>query len=162
MTKETTKSILTWLFIFIVGSLIVTAIVNPGYRTSATNTIKDIFSTEGSYSSEDVIEDPLISSCLSDYNKYSDVFKQKYDHVRLKIITYQKTISEDEVIEFFSLYGNPLISQYTFMGLSPDWDNDYPVVMIATKIVASDGSIPLVLLCKPDGKLSDFSKMSIP
>lgn len=51
MVKETIKYIAIWLFIFVVGSLIVTAIVNPVYRESAIDSIKDVFSGTDDYKS---------------------------------------------------------------------------------------------------------------
>lgn len=40
------RDVLIWLFIFIIGSLIVTFIVNPGYRGSVIETTQEFFSID--------------------------------------------------------------------------------------------------------------------
>ena len=79
------KEILVWLFIFVVGSLIVTAIVNPEYRTSVIDSIKDFFSEEQvTYSNEHVNSKDKVTSS----DKYVNS-KESVEPIK-KVKTYRK------------------------------------------------------------------------
>lgn len=151
------KEILIWLGFFIIGSLIVSVILSP----TAYDQIKDTFVQaknsiiEFSTTSFGATEkDPLVESCLAEYEKYSRAGELKRDSTVTRK-DYVKAESELEAEEFFDLYGE---RSGTVRLTHSDWNENYPVVLIISSLRSSFGNAPIFSLCKPDGKLTETSK----
>ncbi len=165
-TKETIKYIGIWLFIFIVGSLIVSAILSPGTATSLKNRVVD--------SMEDVMDnvdiesfssvstenkkDPLISSCEETYRRYSKIGESKYDGLRFSLIESSIVNSDEEAKEFHDLYSSAFDGGYLAAKSLYGIDFDFPVAFLAIKMSGTGGSVPVVIMCDSNGELVGPSK----
>lgn len=81
--------VLTWLFIFIAGSLIVTAMINPEFRNNIGNKISDSGdSMAGALSSTNIVEDNRVKLIPSEMEEHSG-------HVEdIKSCVYVETLAE--------------------------------------------------------------------
>lgn len=95
MVKETIKYIAIWLFIFVVGSLIVTAIVNPVYRESAIDSIKNVFT------SDEIYEANTENSVPIDVPSETEINSKSFISIDPPVETYRRGAMQTcELVEF--------------------------------------------------------------
>ncbi len=158
-----------WLAIFVIGSLIVSAIIDPSVGTEISerfSEVKDNVVDLGESVVENsragggsIEEDPLVASCLIEWNKYAEAGEEKWENINHKITESRKINSESELEEFYDLYG--AFGLYPVELAHNDWNNEYPIVLILSKVKSASGSITVMSLCDSDGELTMSSKSSL-
>jgi len=151
-----------WLFVFVVGSLIVTFLVNPNSFNDLKQNIKGITSSISGNSISNNSEDPLLIKCRDSFNRIKDIAEQKYD-VSISLLQIQRFEDEDPANNFFNTWKSS--SQYTlrqilfgFLDTYGNRDIEFPIVLIAISIRGDYGQIPKVVVCETGGDLSSYSK----
>lgn len=152
------KEIFLWLFIFIVGSLIVTFLIDPESFNSFKSNIKDIIATNNQplLNSIEVKEDPLINQCYKSINKCLDVAKTKYPTLSIKILKFEKFNDNESALKFFKTWSNPMQEIYSDIFLK---DINYPVVLFSTRVSYDDIENPAVAICNSNGELTQATKI---
>jgi hypothetical protein len=147
-TKNKIKEVFKWLFIFVVGSLIVSFILQPDSFQSLKNNVNNLISVI----KDKVIinEDPLISQCRESFNRCKNIAETKIDGMTLSLINIEKFHNEASALEFYNTWSSLSSGKSTKL---PDGVN-LPVVLIAFKIGGSTGSMSMVKDC-------DGSKMEL-
>lgn len=150
------KGVIGWLFIFVIGSIIVSAILDPSILNDIGNRIRTF---TGSVSQNSVLaeQDSLISQCLKSFNECEKITETKYDSVYITLIKAEKFEDENNAQTFFDMWKGPTqMYRYDFY-----WSNiqyQYPLILIAAKIKGPIGETPLVIPCDKEGQLLAGSK----
>ncbi len=155
------KEIIIWIIVFIIGSLVVTFLVSPNSFQSFKSNIKSIIPSNSNIDKQtsSKSQETIVSYCIQEFNKYTGIAEQKYNHLSYSMIEVEKMSSDEEAGEFWDLYKSPLDFSYsTQKTVYSSWNFTYPIVMIAGKLIINDGSLPFVVYCDSDGKLSENSK----
>jgi|SRR3989344_5007936 len=155
------KEILIWLFIFVIGSLIVSAIIDPSIFTGIKNQFNYAFKQP---IKEESITDPLINECLVSFDKCKDTATTKYNSISINILQIEKFENDSNAKIFYEKWSNPMqkiLSIYIFGeyydGYEIEEKLNYPIVLIATNTKAEEEN-PVVAICNSNGELTKFTK----
>jgi len=167
------KEIIIWLIIFIVGSLIVSFLVEPNSIQSFKNNIKSIFpfseynsdsslntnlNTSSSNSQKDIVEEEtLIDKCKKSFNECKEITTTKYSMATIPLIKIEQFDNKEEAEEFFYTWGG-MGQTYDLSFQSFQEKEGYPLVLIATKHIFET---PIVIICNKEGKLLRYSKITL-
>lgn len=154
------KEIITWIIVFVIGSLIVSAIIDPSIVTNIKNNLNSVFKQSVK---EEMITDPLIKECLVSFNQCKDIAITKYNSLSIKILQIEKFENKESAKIFYERWSNPMgkvssisiFGDYSEMGIESKLD--YPIVLIATNTKAEEEN-PIVAICNSNGELTKFTK----
>lgn len=147
------KDIIIWLLIFIIGSLIVSFLINPESFDSFKSNVGDIGSeigdvpsTTSSNSQKTITQESLISKCKKSLNEciYTTETKYNADINLIKVGEFEK---REDALNFFTTWKG----MFQFTGISED--QEYPIVLMATTIEGEGGKMPVVIICNKEGFL---------
>lgn len=176
MKQRGIREVIVWLLIFVIGSLIVIFLVYPNSFQSFKSNIRNIIpsSSDMNILSSDSkngssLEDPLIQECISSFNECKIISNKKYG-TSASLIEKKKIESIEEGEEFYNTWKGiiqPTLEIEIFLTTNK-WsafyegeEIDFPIVLLATKIIGPEGQLPVVLLCKNDGELTKKSKQEL-
>lgn len=148
------KEIFIWILVFVVGSLIVSAILDPSIFSNWVDKIKsDSAKSQAS-------QDPLVSKCLVSFSQCESVTETKYDDLSINLIKVERFDNRSRAEDFFNTWKSPAqmydLNFMTFGGGEPE---EYPQVLIASKIRGPEGESPVVIFCNKEGQISKLSKI---
>lgn len=159
------KYIIKWLFIFIIGSLIVTFLVIPSSFSNFKENMVSIFSSNDGISSQSTtdVTDPFIKKCIDTIDECFSVSKQKFGSAySVKILYYERFNNESDASKFYNTWSNPyqiMLSPFREgMSDKPYGEISYPVVLFATRIENNDIVNPAVAICNSNGSLYSLTK----
>ena len=143
----TFKEIMIWIFIFVVGSLIVSFLIYPESFSSFKENVKDITNVEdnlGQTQSLNELEDTQITECLAKFNECKRISETKIG-ISIKINEYKKFTEYEGALEFYKTWSDSFV-QRQFLS-----DENMPFILIATSTDFSDGyqklTLPYVVVC---------------
>lgn len=149
------KDILVWLFVFIIGSLIVSFLISPNSFSYLKNNIGSIVSSD--FTSSSIQEkDPMITNCINQMKSCIDISKKKMNHLSVDIIEYEKIYNKESAQEYFMTWANPM-QKGTIILYKLDEVN-YPILLMATHVEYDGIENPAVAVCGSDYKLLDMTK----
>ncbi|MDD5700173.1 MAG: hypothetical protein PHH00_03205 [Candidatus Nanoarchaeia archaeon] len=163
--------VLGWLFLFVVGSLIVAFLVSPNSFNNFKQNIKSIIPNSISSNvisnnlSTNSNVDSLLNKCKISFNQCKDIAEQKYG-ISISLLHIQKFEDETSANDFFNTWKSP--TQYAFgqiiYGVGTGmFDNEIglPTILIAASIRGNAGQLPVVVGCDTDGSLFPGSKAEL-
>ena len=149
------KDILIWLGIFIIGSLIVSAIIDP----SIIPDFKD--KSDISFNTQTKTNDPLVDSCTIKFNECKNIGESKYN-LNVKLQEKQRFGDISGAENFFNTWSG------VRQGTGINWyasEVSFPIVLFATKINIKEGleevTYPYVVFCSSNGELTPKTKSGI-
>ncbi len=106
-------------------------------------------------------EDELIEGCKQNYELCKEVATKKYD-ISISLLEAEKFSQVSEAEEFYDTWKGQQAGLDVEWGLSHGFgmltENNFPLVLLATKVRGPQGSLPLVVICDKTGQLIDSSK----
>jgi hypothetical protein len=170
------RKIIGWLFVFIVGSLIVTFLISPNSFNNFKQNVKRIIpspisgnaiqqnNVNNTPQNNNIVnkvpkENPLLTKCESSFNSCKDITEQKYDTSisLLKIAVFQ---DESSATDFFNTWKGimQVDLETSTMSYIRKSNIQYPIVLIAIVSNTQNGQFPAVVACDSEGNLFDYSK----
>lgn len=172
------KGILTWLAIFVIGSLIVTFLVSPGSFNSFKSNIQNIVPSSGSNvvvhsagavsSNVESSEDPQTTECRQAFDECNFIVNQKYN-LKYSLIKVEKFETIAGVAEFLRTWqtfsAGPAPTDVSWMlsaYCGKDCSDSIPLVLIAIKGTNLEGvTMSSVLFCDKSRELTSFTKSQV-
>jgi len=162
------KEIIIWLFVFIIGSLIVTFLVSPNSFSNFKSNIKSIVPSSNTpevISNVQNTEDALITSCRNSFKDCKEIVNQKYPSASYTLLKIEKFTDEAQARVFYDTWRTPGSSMdFTTMvlltNMSATFQDISPAVLIAVRATGQGGEVTNVALCDKTGKLTPFTKQS--
>lgn len=159
------KDILIWLAVFVVGSLIVTFLVNPNSFSNFKSNVKSIMPSSNNQVLSDVKskDDPLIISCMTTFNECKKIVEAKNTNEKLTIIKIEKFNDRTNASQYWRTWQDNDLNP--FSGDRDDifiTDSNFPVVLIAVNFKTDYGSQKfedsMVAVCLNNSQLTERTK----
>lgn len=134
--------IIGWLFVFIVGSLIVTFLVSPGSFDSFKDNIKSITgkvtSNVGNNLNTEKLDEPQdaqIIECLAKFNECKRISETKTD-TSIRINEYEKFTNYNEAMNFYKTWSPSQMNLMLGIGMDDFYlpHDNFPIVLISASV----------------------------
>ena len=158
------KDIILWLFIFVIGSLIVAFILDPSVVKENSLPLNSEKIKSDSVVGDIENPDSLVSKCTSSFNECKEISELKSNN-KISSLKVSKFEEISKAREFYKTWSDVFLASYGLdyaFVFSPnsEIEDSFPLVLFAVKVdYPQQGQIPYVLVCDKEGNLIEFSRL---